>query len=206
MKKIWILLLAIINLVAIIAIMLLGLNGCSGTGSSITDGSATIADYAAAISASNPKSATVSITYDNTALGITLKGEYVITYNVDGTATVVYSYDKLNGIGSEDMISTVTGTVEISASGALSGSLDSTVAAAATKKINLDASKMSYVIAMGTIDASIKAADTAAVLGTALGSDAKLLMRMTSEGVIGSYSVTYNTASGPASVVCIYGY
>ena len=169
-----------------------------------TDGSASIADYNTAIAATTPAGARVTVTYENTAPEITLEGQYDVVYNVDGTATVTYSYEKLNSIGADEMISTVEGTAEVGADGTVTGDLDKTVTAAATKKMNLDESKMTYKISMGALDATIKAADTESILGVALPSDARLLMRITSDGKIGSFSILYTTSWGNASIVCIY--
>ena len=51
-----------------------------------------------------------------TALGV-LNSSYVTTYNQDGSATIVYSVDKVNGLDSEEDFTTVTGTITVDASG-----------------------------------------------------------------------------------------
>lgn len=169
-----------------------------------SDGSATVADYNEAISKTNPSVVTIRTTFENTAPAATLEGEYVVTYNVDGTATIVYEYDVLNSIGADEMVSKKQGTAQLLADGKISGSIDKTVAAAAVGKIALDEKKMDYDISMGTLNAVIKAANTKAVLGIELGSDATLLMRITNDGYIGSYSISYSTSAGNADIVCIF--
>ena len=200
MKKIIALLLVLSSIFAFSACNLIG-----GPDQGSTDGSATIADYNTAISATTPASANISVTIDNASPAVTLEGEYIVVYNVDGTATVSYSYDKLNQIGAADEpVTKITGIVEIGVDGSLSGSLDSTVAAAAAKKFNLDESKMVYSISMGTLDATVKANNTESVFGVAIPSDVHLIMRMSSDGKIGSFSLNYSDAKGASSIVCIY--
>ena len=53
-----------------------------------------IATFQAKIDASMPETAIVTVTLKS-ALE-TLESEYNVTYNQDGTATVVYTYEKLN--------------------------------------------------------------------------------------------------------------
>lgn len=165
---------------------------------------ATLADYTAAINNTAPATVTIKTTYANKAPAATLEGEYTVTYNVDGTATIVYSYDELNPVGASEMMSKKTGTVELLADGTASGDLNEVVKAAAINKISLDGSKMDYEISMGVLDAVIAAENTKAVFGIDFGSEVTLLMRVTGDGKIGSYSVSYSTAAGDADIVCIF--
>ena len=196
MKKIFAALLIIASLFTLAA--------CKPEGDPVTDGSATIGDFNNAISATTPTSVTIKTTYENTAPAVTLNGEYNVTYNADGTATVAYKYDKLNSIGAADMTEEKVGAVNILANGTTTGDLDATVTAAAISKINLDEKKMTYSISMGALDATVKADDTKAIFGIDLGSDARLIMRITGDGKIGSYSINYSTPAGKAGIVCIY--
>lgn len=197
MKKIIALLLA---LVAIFSLVSCTTDENGGT----TDGSATLDDYIAAISATAPKSMKIETTYENAAPKATLSGVYDVVFNVDGTATITGSYEKLNEVTASEFKSSVPVSVEISAAGKVSGSVDANVTAMAVNKLNLDASKITYSISMGTLDASIKAENTASVLGIDLGSDAKALISMTADGKIGSLAISYTTADGNASIVCMY--
>ena len=63
---------------------------------------------------------------------------------------------------------------------------------------------MSYSISMGVLEATVAAENTASVFGVDLGSEAKLLMRITNDGKIGSYSISYSTSAGSADIVCIF--
>lgn len=164
----------------------------------------TLADYTAAMTNTTPATVTIRTAYANKAPAVTLEGEYVVTYNVDGTATIVYSYDVLNDIGASEMMTKKTGTVELLADGTASGDLNEAVKAAAINKISLDASKMDYEISMGVLNAVISAANTEAVFGIDFGSEVTLLMRITDDGKIGSYSLSYSTAAGDADIVCMF--
>lgn len=199
MKKIIALALVLVTAFALTACSLFKKDG--GT----TDGSATIKDYNNAISSTAPTTATIRTTYTNTAPAATLEGEYVVTYNVDGTATINYTYDRLAPIGSPDMIEKKTGKVDVLANGTVSGDLDKVVAAAAINAIKLDEKKMEYDISMGVLNAVIKAENTKDIFGVDLGADASLDMRITDAGKVGSYSINYATSAGRAYIVCIFG-
>ena len=200
MKKIIALLLVLVCALSVTACSLFG-----GEPVGTTDGSATVEDYNTAIGNTTPTTVTVTTTYKNIAPEATLVGLYVVTYNVDGTATIEYSYDELAPIGSASVMDKKEGTVEVLADGSISGEgISETVTAAAIGKIALDASKMDYSISMGVLNAEIKAENTKSVFGVDLGSDAKLLMRITNDGKIGSYSISYSTSAGEADIVCIF--
>ncbi len=181
---------------------MLALASCDGAGA---DHKALEA-YKTAVDETSPARATINIVYTDLALNVTLNGSYQVEYNEDGTATVNYEYDKLNGIdsGSDEMVSTVSGTATVKADGTAEGDVDAKVTAATTVKINLDPAKMTYSVARGILTASVKAADTEAVLGVNLGSDVSMTMTVSDSGKIGSVSYNYLTANGTASVVCFY--
>lgn len=169
-----------------------------------TDGSATIDDYNNAIKATNPAKFTIRTEYQSTAPEATLTGEYVVTYNVDGTATIEYSYERLAPIGSESFIEVKTGVAEVNPNGTVKGDIDKMVAASVAKQLQLNGKKMEYTISMGVLNAVIKAEDTKEILGVSLGADASIDMRITGEGKIGSYSINYATPTGMAYIICIY--
>ena len=173
--------------------------------SAVSDGTATLEDYTAAIAATSPASMTIETTLANKTPAVTLKGNYTVTYQVDGTAAIVGSYEKLNEPSQSEFKSVIAVDCEVSSSGKVTGdNVDKTVSAAAVNKIKLDAKKISYEISMGTLNVTISAANTESVLGVKINSDVKLIMRMTNDGKIGSYSINYATANGDASVVCMY--
>ena len=169
-----------------------------------TDGSATIEDYNDAIKNTTPNKVTILTEYQNINPEITLSGEYIVTYNVDGTATVNYSYESLAPIGSESLMEVKSGTAEVSSNGKVTGSLDKLVAATVAKQVQLNKKKMEYTISMGVLNAVVKAEDTQKILGTAIGADASIDMRITDDGKIGSYSINYATSTGMAYIICIY--
>ena len=191
---------------ALVLVTVFALSSCSlfRKNKGTTDGSATIDDYNNAIAATTPTTVTVRTTYANTAPEATLEGEYVVTYNVDGTATVNYTYERLAPIGSAEMVEVKTGTVNVLSNGTVSGDLDKVVAAAAVNPVKLNEKKMEYDISMGVLNAVVKAEDTKDVFGVDLGADATLDMRITNEGKIGSYSINYATSAGRAYIVCIF--
>ena len=201
MKKIFALLIVVATILAMVS--------CTTKPEQQSDGSATVADYNNAIAATTPTSAIIKTTYENTTPEVTLEGIYNVTYNVDGTATVSYKYEKLNSIGAATMKETVPAeglaSVNVGADGSVTGGeMDTTVAAAAVSKLNLVESKIGYVISMGTIDATIKAADTEEMLGFKIDSDVRLIMSMTADGKIGSYTINYSTPAGKAGIVCMF--
>lgn len=203
MKKIIALLIALACVLALASCSLVQPdNGGSGA---VSDGTATLEDYTAAIAATSPTSMTIETTLVNKTPAVTLNGNYTVTYQVDGTAAIVGSYEKLNEPTQSEFKSLVVVDCEVSSGGKVTGdSVDKTVSAAAVNKIKLDAKKISYEISMGTLNVTISAANTESVLGVKINSDVKLIMRMTNDGKIGSYSINYSTASGDASVVCMY--
>lgn len=198
MKKIIALVLVLVTALALTACSLFKKD--KGT----TDGSASIDDYNDAIEATQPTTATIRTTYKNTDPEVTLEGEYIVTYNIDGTATVNYTYDRLAALGSPEMIEKKTGKVEVLTNGTVSGDLDKVVTAAAVNTIKLDGKKMEYDISMGVLNAVVKAEDTKDIFGVDLGADAALDMRITDDGRIGSYSINYATSAGRAYIVCIF--
>ena len=158
------------------------------------------------IDASNPKGAEVTVTF-GTALG-ELVGTYNVAYAEDGSATVDYSYEKFNtftdGQTSTELKSTVTGTATVAVDGTVSGDLGQDALNAVTFKLQLDASKLSDVtINAGSLKATVKAADTAAVLGVALEYDVQLVVTTGETGVT-SMSLAYTAAKGEVEIVTLY--
>ena len=165
-----------------------------------------VAAIQAKIDASMPETATVTVTLKS-ALE-TLESEYNVTYNQDGTATVVYTYEKLNEIGEADDYKTCgEGTVTIAADGKIVGAIEGTEAlTAVTFDINLDPSKLASVTVKGNmLSATVKAENTAAVLGVDVGVDVNVVVSVSSLGVA-SVVISYNTATGPVEIVATYTY
>jgi predicted small lipoprotein YifL len=197
----------IIALVLVIGCML-SLASCGLFGNNTPeqpDDSHAIPDIQAKIDASAPKGADITVTF-TTALGV-LNGTYKAVYNEDGTATVDYSYEKFNTIGASEnneLKSTVTGTATVAADGSVTGDLTNDGLTAVSFDLNLDEAKLSSVaINAGVLSANVKAADTAAILGVALDSDAQLSVVTGTNGIT-SMTVAYTTASGEVEIVTVY--
>ena len=168
------------------------------------DDSASIPDIQAKVDATAPKGADVTVTL-KTTLG-DLNGSYDVLYNEDGTATVNYSYEKFNtlGEGSTELKSITTGTVTVTADGAVNGDLGAEGLTAVSFELKLAADKLnSVVINAGVLSATVKAENTEAVLGVALTYDVQLVVTTGSTGVT-SMSVAYTTGVGDVEIVTVY--
>ena len=166
-----------------------------------------IAGFKTAISATNPTSVKIDTKLETT-LG-DFVGEFNATYAEDGSATITYSYEKPNDPTAEgvtDLVSTVTGTVELSADGTYSdgGTLVGTVAGAGGYKLNLDESKMKNVEVNGNVlTATVEAANTEKVLGVSIAFDVEMTLTKGESGIV-SLALAYTTTEGPATIVCTY--
>ena len=162
--------------------------------------------FVAAVKKTNPKEVLISIKSE-TALG-ELNGTYKTVYAEDGSFTIEYSYEKFNEIGEgaeDELTSTVTGTVTCDKNGNYSdgGALTGTTTLVTGAKINLAKAKATVSMDGNSLTAKIKAADTKAVLGVELPSDAELVMAKSGD-VIVSYTIKYQNASGEVVISCEY--
>ena len=166
-----------------------------------------VAAVQAKIDASKPSAADITVTL-NAGLG-NLYSEYNVTYNEDGTATVVYTYEKFNSFDedADEYKSTYSGTVTVSADGTVSDELGGTASVEAlTFDINLDASKLETAqVVSGILTATVKAANTASVLGINLGVDASVVISTSAKGVV-SVAISYTSAAGPVEIIATYTY
>ncbi len=179
----------------------LALASCGGSNPDSLD------TYTAAIEASTPIKTIIETEHTNTALKVTLKGEYTIEYAEDGTATVDYKYEELNeALEADEFIKVVEGEVNIDKDGQASGDVSTGVTKAAAIKLTLDEDKMEYTIERGILSATVKAVNTKAVLGVEIASDVKLTMTVSDSGKIGTVSIIYNTEDGTDKVTCMYEY
>lgn len=206
MKKIFAILLALTMALSVFALAGCGDNG----GGDVDTTDHNLEAIKAALSATTPASTDIEINAV-TPLGVTLNGEYNVTYNSDGTATVEYSYDKLNtfeGGPVGELVSRVSGTATIAQDGTVSGDVSATVAGAATKSFNLDAAKFkSYSAGEGSLVATIAAENVEAVLGIAisrLASDVTISV-FANDGEVTAVSIAYtDSVAGAVTVECVY--
>ena len=167
---------------------------------------AAIAAIQAKIDASKPVTADITVTLE--AALDDLLSEYNVTYNDDGTATVVYTYEKFNTFDedSDEYKSSYSGTVTVGADGTVSGDIGTASVEALTFDINLDASKLATVdIVAGVLTATVKAANTASILGVNLGSDASIVVSTNASGV-SFIAISYISAAGPVEIIATYTY
>ena len=167
-----------------------------------------VAAVQAKLDAAAPETAKITVVLD-AELG-TLNGTYDVTYDMeDGSATVVYSYDKFNEIGSgKDLKETVgPNTVTVSADGILSEEIGGVGAVEAlTFDINLDPAKLiSASYNANILTAKVKASFTKAVLGVAVASDVTVMISTTTLG-IASITISYESSQGPVEIVATYTY
>ena len=161
----------------------------------------TFTDAAAAV----PTTLSVSVKA-TTALGV-LKSSYITSYNQDGSSTIAYSVDKVNGLDSAEDFTPVTGTINVDAAGNYSdgGAFAGSNPAATGVKIDFASDKITCSIKGNTLSAVVAAADTQAVLGIALPSDAVITANK-SANKITAITVSYTAAEGAVEIVCAYGY
>ena len=166
-----------------------------------------VAAVQAKIDASVPETAKVTVTYKST-LG-TLNSEYNVFYNVDGTASVTYSYEKFNSPAdaSADFKTTYSGETVVNADGTLTGNPEGIASVEAlTFDINLDPSKIyDATVSYGVLEAIVKAENTQAVLGVNIGADVKVIVTTGSLGVT-SVAISYVADSGSVEIVATYTY
>jgi hypothetical protein len=172
------------------------------------ESSASLSDFSKAVKNTNPTvSALVITTY--TQFG-PLTTSYLTTYAADGTFAIKYSIEKFNAIETgeaDEVISVTEGTVNCDANGNYTdgGSFTGSVADAQGAKLNLTGKKMTYKISNGgsVLTATIKAANTVAVLGTEYASDVTLVLTRNGDKII-SYTLSYAIESGSVKVTCSY--
>lgn len=199
MKKIIALLLALVCVFA--------LASCGGPETPEGPDYADLEPFKAAITASNPAAAVITIELENT-IGDPLTGTFAVTYAADNTV-VEYEYDQFLPIDpsspAESDRETVSGTATIDKNGIVTGDLNSTVTAATLLNYNLDGTKMTYRAEVGVLSATISAANTESVLGVNLEADVTLTLTI-SEGKIVSVTLNYQTTTGAAEIVTTYTY
>ena len=162
--------------------------------------------FKTAIANTTLSSAKIEITAKNDFLPEhPLMAEYNVTYNDDGSATINYTYMVYNEITSNttEITTTIPGYATISADGVVSGDVSATVSAAAGVNFNLDLAKMAATEDHGILRATVSAANTADVLGGAIGADVVFTLTVANGTVTGA-TINYTLDGVAYEIVCTY--
>ena len=138
----------------------------------------------------------------------TLNSKISTVFNPDGTATIDYTIQNFNeNFDDKGVVITKSGKVTLDKNGNYSdggefqGSLGTAVA---NVNLNLVEEKLGdYKIEGDVLTATVKAADTASVLGTNIAADVALAITVSNNRVI-SVTMNYELALGAVEVVCSY--
>lgn len=202
MKKLLSLILALTLCVALMV-------SCRDDEPEVDPAEAALNTFAAAVDASSPASAkiTTKLIYELDSLTDTLEGEFNVTYNQDGSASISYTKEVLNQITetTTEFKSTVPGTATVDARGNVTGDLGGTVTAATVLRLNLDKDKMTFTAEGGILTATVTAENAASVLGVDTGAETTVKLTV-SDGKLTSVVITFTTSQGPAEVVAVYTY
>ncbi len=142
-----------------------------------------------------------------TELGI-LHSTVDTTFNPDGSASVSFYIERFNSdFTSSDVVVTRTGTVTLDKDGNYSDGgafKDALGANVASVKLGLDSTKFeSYAMENGVLSATVKAENTAAVLGTAIGYDVNFMLTVGAGRVV-SVVINYTSDFGPVEAIVSY--
>lgn len=134
-----------------------------------------------------------------------LTSVYTITKNTDGTTTIAYVIEEFAGLDTAADTTVKEGSITSDAQGNYSdgGAISGKVGAKGVK-IDIDSDKITdYSISSSTLRITVKADDTASVLGTAL-PDTVVVVTL-EDSAVASISLNYVDASSNAvSIVCEY--
>lgn len=173
------------------------------------DGGKTVdlTEFKSAVAATAPTSVKVEVTQKNDFFpDVPLTAEYNIEYAADGSATVNFEYTLYNEIdeNATEPTTTYTGTATITSTGTVTGdNVGGTITSVASVNFNLDEGKMACTASMGILTAKISAANTAAVLGTAIDADVTLTLS-TANGVVVGATLTYTLGGSEYEIACTY--
>lgn len=190
MKKILALILALTCAFALFAC------GDDKTGAVYTEDAA---EFITAFGATDPASIKVTVTADTTEG--TLTSTYTTVYSAGKISEITYSIETIPGINSTEDLEVLTGTVTCDASGNYSdgGTIAGKLGATGIK-FDYDSNKINNFQIDGNVLAiTVAAADTEAVIGYALGTDATITATK-ADGKIISVTLTYTGVS----IVCQY--
>ena len=132
--------------------------------------------------------------------GVLLNAQYMYIKNTNGTATIVYMYEQSTGLDVAEDKAIVQGTIVSDAEGNFTDDPHGVAKNLGATGIKLDidnAAITDYIVSEYTLGINVKQADTAAVLGAALPSDAVVSVQL--EGTaLASISLSYTDADGNA--------
>jgi hypothetical protein len=169
----------------------------TGDNDNNNNNTATVADFTAAIANTKPSLAIVT-TKITTELG-DLNAKFEISYNEDGSAAIVYSYEKFNSIedgATNELKTKYEGTFTRNADGTYTGA-EGVDISSVTAGTAIDLSKATGVTINekgDVLTANVAKADTAAVLGSALSADAALKIAIDG-GEVEIIEITYSNAT-----------
>ena len=191
-------------LVISLTLSMMFITSCSDSGK---NEKASIDKFNDAIAATNPTEVTGAITM--TANFGTMTMEYDADVAADGSFTLNYSYDKFNDIengGAQDTTTKVEGTITY-AGGVYTGDVDvaKIPANAVAAKLNVKSNKITAEISNDgkILTATVKEADTKAVLGVAYSSDVTISLTMQNAKIV-SLTLTYTYEGANVSLLCNY--
>lgn len=167
-----------------------------------------LAAYQTAVANTSLASANITVTASNDVFpDDPLVAEYDVEFKDDGSAVVNFTYMEYNEIkpgGNQEIASTYNGYATISPDGTVTGSqINANVTAAASVNFNLDGSKMTVSEDHGILRANIPAANTASVLGGAIGADVVLTLTVSGGAVTGA-TINYELGGVSYEIVCTY--
>ena len=149
--------------------------------------------------AANTTDATIKVEVQ----GETLNAAYHTVKNSDGTKTMTYAIEKLNGFDVAENKTVVSGEATSDAAGVFT---DENAKAFGANGITLNLDKYNgtdFDASANVLRITVAAADTAAVLGTAIGADAVVVITI-SGGAVSSVTVNYETPAAKVEIVCEY--
>ena len=146
---------------------------------------------------------TVDATIKVDVQGETLTAVYNTVKNSDGTKTMTYAIETLAGVETEDNKVVVTGEAVSDTAGVFADE-NAKAFGANGVALNLGAyTGADFAASANVLRISVAAADTAAVLGSAIGADTVVVVTI-NEGVVTSVTVNYSTADAVVEIVCEY--
>lgn len=192
-------------------------DGCGKPAQGSTADNADLDPFKAAFDVTSLSSANMTIAMSAPIFEDTMDAAYDIVYNKDGSVNIAYTYEQISEISDdaspEAIFTTVSGNATIGADGSVNGSVDNKVTAAALASYNLDPSLMTYSVAAGVLTMNVPAANTEAVLGSAIDADVRVTVTV-ADGVVVAVTMDYTVVVSipeinesydcPVVIVCTY--